>query len=150
MKGDVHIFHISGKPISKKRPRFVTRKTSEGKIFSRAVNIQQTEEGRFLFEVLRQWDDKQPIVGAIAVTMACSFARPKSHYGTGRNSGVLKPQSPIFCLNSNDLDNIEKFILDSLNSYIYGDDRQVVDLHAVKMWSGIGYPLVAMTIKELE
>ncbi len=135
MKGDVHEFYIRGTPIAKKRPRFVTSVGKDG-IFTRNVNIQQTEEGRFLWEILTQWDNKPVLKGALSMDCDFVFERPKSHFGTGRNSGKIKDSSPVFCDKiAKDVDNIVKMCQDCLNRYLYLDDRQIVDVHGVKRWA---------------
>ncbi|QKW07005.1 RusA family crossover junction endodeoxyribonuclease [Streptomyces sp. NA04227] len=38
--------------------------------------------------------DWRPLTGPLEAAMVFSFTRPKNHYGTGRNAGVLKPSAP--------------------------------------------------------
>jgi len=122
---------IKGKPIAKKRPRFAR----VGK-FVRTYNQQETEEGRWLWEALPQI----PEVLDGPVKMECEFVfeRPKSHFGTGRNSGKLKPSAPDFHVQKPDADNCLKFLKDCLNKQAYNDDCQVVDERAVKRWAEPG------------
>ena len=63
------------------------------------------------------------------------FPRPKSHYGTGRNKDILKDNSPIWFTKRKDLDNLIKFVLDSLNGQAYFDDSQIVSIHAYKFYT---------------
>ena len=42
-----------------------------------------------------------------------------------------------YCDNNVDLDNYQKAILDSLNGVLYLDDRQVVEIGAVKQWKDV-------------
>jgi hypothetical protein len=75
------------------------------------------------------------------------FARPAGHYGTGRNSGTIKPQhlgarpSGVGHKNADgnrtggDIDNLVKLILDSLNKVAYADDGQVVRVEAEKCFT---------------
>tara|TARA_R100000656_G_scaffold80846_1_gene59271 strand:- start:217 stop:615 length:399 start_codon:yes stop_codon:yes gene_type:complete len=42
-----------------------------------------------------------------------------------------------YCDNNVDLDNYQKAILDSLNGVLYLDDRQVVEIWAVKQWKDV-------------
>jgi Holliday junction resolvase RusA-like endonuclease len=62
------------------------------------------------------------------------FARPRSHFGTGRNADVLKRTAREHHTQKPDLDNCEKAILDALNGVIWRDDAQIVDLHTTKRW----------------
>ena len=43
---------------------------------------------------IAQHRDWCPLTGALEASMVFSFARPKGHFGTGRNTGVLKPSAP--------------------------------------------------------
>jgi len=40
-----------------------------------------------------------------------------------------------WCDSNSDIDNLQKAVLDSMNGYAYDDDRQIVDIHAVKKWA---------------
>lgn len=125
---------IKGKPISKARPRFVRR----GKYVA-VFNPQKTEEGRWLWEALQQIDGVM-IEGPIAMQCEFVFDRPKSHFGTGRNSGKLKPSAPAFHVQIPDADNCLKFVKDCLNRQAYKDDCQVVHVVADKRWADPGEP----------
>ena len=116
---------IEGKPIAKKRPRFVRR----GKFVS-AYNEQETEEGRWLWEALPQVGNKK-FEGP--VKMECDFIMPipkstsiKKRVAmiTGKTSHTKKP----------DLDNCLKFVKDCLNGHAWIDDAQVVEVTAKKYY----------------
>ena len=63
------------------------------------------------------------------------FSRPKYHYGTGKNKDSLKDHAPTWFTKRKDLDNLIKFVLDSLNGQAYFDDSQVVAIHAYKFYT---------------
>jgi len=73
--------------------------------------------------------DLYPLPGAISVDMVFSIARPKSHYGTGRNEGVLKdwaktahPTGPP------DLSKLVRSTEDALTiAGVWTDDARVVE-----------------------
>ena len=119
---------IYGKPIAKKRPRFVRK----GK-FVQAYNDQETEEGRFLLAVKNQVTEclKTPI----SITCWLGMPRPKNHYRTGKNSGLLKDNVPYFHSKKPDLDNLLKFVFDCLNGIAWQDDSQIAKINAVKAYS---------------
>lgn len=77
----------------------------------------------------------EPYTGAVEVDVTSVFKRPKAHFGTGRNAGILKPSAPRFCTNPKDSDNLVKHAFDSMNKLIYVDDRQVVDHAGHKRWA---------------
>mmetsp|Transcript_17114 Transcript_17114/g.37376 ORF Transcript_17114/g.37376 Transcript_17114/m.37376 type:complete len:144 (+) Transcript_17114:885-1316(+) len=62
------------------------------------------------------------------------FGRPKNHYGTGRNAGVLKSGVDVWHMKRKDLDNLVKFVLDALNGHAYLDDAQVSMISTAKLY----------------
>lgn len=122
-------FIISGNPVAKRRPRFARR----GK-FVMTYSDQETEEGRFLWEV-KQQTKQLPIEGPIKISCIFYMPRPKSHYGTGKNADKLKLNAPIFHTKKKDLDNLLKFCYDCLNGIAWKDDSQVVESMAKKLYS---------------
>jgi Holliday junction resolvase RusA-like endonuclease len=66
---------------------------------------------------------------AVIVVITFFFTRPRSHYGTGRNDGVLKDSSPLYPeTTGDDLDKLERAALDALTGIVYRDDKRVVTL----------------------
>lgn len=63
------------------------------------------------------------------------FPRPKSHYGTGKNSKILKPSAPKYHTNKPDIDNLIKFIQDAGNRFFWKDDSQIYLLIAGKYYN---------------
>ena len=79
------------------------------------------------------------IIGrAVEVEIIFLFARPKSHYGTGKNANKLKQKAPEFVTSSatGDIDKLCRSTLDGLSAKAGGtvikDDSLVVSLKAVK------------------
>ncbi len=66
-----------------------------------------------------------PIDSPIAITAKFYFFRPKSHYRTGKYAGQLKPTAPVWHTKRPDIDNLLKFIADSLNGIFWRDDTLV-------------------------
>jgi len=125
--GKVMKITVPGKPIAKKRPRFVRR--GKGVI---TFNPQETEEGKWLLLAQGQIDEK--IIGPVKMICRFVFERPKSHFGTGKNSGVLKASAPQYHIQKPDVDNLQKFVKDCLNGVAYRDDSQIVSVVALKEW----------------
>jgi len=63
-----------------------------------------------------------------ALRLECEFLilRPKGHYGTGRNSGQLKPSAPLYPIVKPDLTKMIRAAEDALTGIIWRDDSQVV------------------------
>jgi Holliday junction resolvase RusA-like endonuclease len=75
---------------------------------------------------------KEPIRGAISITMTFYFARPRSHYGTGKNADKIKLSAPDEKTTKPDLDNLIKFVLDAMNGIVFLDDSQITHIEADK------------------
>lgn len=129
---------IPGAPIAKKRPRFVRRGNFVG-----TYNPQETEEGRWLWEVKQQWTG-EPLEGAVALTVDFCMPIPKSASKKNKEAMV---DGRIHHTKKNDLDNCVKFCSDCLNKVVWNDDSQVVALVARKYYSEI--PKTIIKIEEV-
>ena len=71
----------------------------------------------------------------LVMTIIFRMKRPKNHFVNNRpGPGRLKEKSPsqLSSIRS-DVDNLTKFVLDSLNEVMYEDDRQITSIHATKL-----------------
>ena len=124
-------FIVPGKPIAKKRPRFVRR----GK-FVGAYNEQETEEGKFMILCQQQMKGKGPIPAPFGIHLACRFYMPiprswtKKQRDNFENDGIDHVKKP-------DVDNLVKFVKDCLNGIAWHDDSQVVTLSAEKYYDDV-------------
>lgn len=80
------------------------------------------------------WNEP-PTRDAVIVRLDVWFPRPKSHYGTGRNAGVLKASAPASHRQKPDWDKVVRGILDALTDVVYRDDCQVAGTPGLKMWA---------------
>ena len=116
---------IPGAPIAKKRPRFVRRGQFVG-----TYNPQETEEGRWLWEVKQQWTG-EPLEGAVEVELKFAMPIPKSASKKAQSAMYI---GTIAHTKKSDLDNLCKFALDCLNGTIWKDDCQVTRLVMEKFY----------------
>jgi Holliday junction resolvase RusA-like endonuclease len=114
-------FIIPGKPVAKKRPRFARR----GK-FVTTYNDQETEEGRFLWEIKSQWKRPQ-IEGPVSLKANFFFDYPKSMPNKVVASDPSYTKKP-------DLDNLCKFFKDVFNGTVWKDDSLVIAMSATKSY----------------
>jgi Holliday junction resolvase RusA-like endonuclease len=126
---------IMGQPIAKNRPRFA-RKGKYVKVYS----DQETEEGLWILSARHQIATKygQDVFfdGPVEITTTFWVQRPKSHYGTGKNSNTLKPSAPKVPISKPDCDNYLKFSLDCLNHCgVWEDDAFITDIRACKRYA---------------
>ena len=74
--------------------------------------------------------------GPIQFLGKCFFARPKSHYRSGKMAHLLRPDAPFYHIKKPDFDNLGKAVCDCLTHIgAWKDDSQVADGRIVKMYS---------------
>lgn len=81
----------------------------------------------------------QIITGPVQTVIEFRFPRSKSHYGTGRNSLVLKATAPAYPVSvgrHGDLEKLERAVNDALTAAgVWDDDILVVDSHTTKVFA---------------
>ncbi|MCX4550539.1 MULTISPECIES: RusA family crossover junction endodeoxyribonuclease [unclassified Streptomyces] len=78
-------------------PQGSKKHIGHGRMLESSIHVKPWREAvvwAFRQEIVRHrgW---APLTGPLEASMVFSFTRPKSHFGTGRNAGVLKPSAPI-------------------------------------------------------
>ena len=74
--------------------------------------------------------------GPVMLICEFTFTRPKAHYGTGRNAGIVKDNAPMFVHTKPDLDKLVRAVQDVMSDAgVWGDDDQVVSLTATKRYA---------------
>ena len=74
------------------------------------------------------------LTGPLRLELHFYRARPRGHYGTGRNEGVLKPSAPAFPTTKPDVTKLTRAVEDALTGIVWRDDAQVVELTARKFY----------------
>lgn len=78
--------------------------------------------------------DGDALLGPVEVVAVFEVMHNKGHYGTGKNSGLLKDSTPVFKDTAADLSKLWRAVEDSLTGLVYKDDSQVVQLALQKRW----------------
>ena len=94
----------------------------------------------------RWWAPPVPLAGPLQVDMVFYFARPKSHYRTGRYAGQVKATAPLFHTSRPDRDNLEKFVLDALAGLFWTNDARVCDGRSRKLYGDPPRTVVTITV----
>lgn len=92
--------------------------------------------------------DRELLAGPLVVTLRFALARPKGHFGSGRNAGVLKGSAPQHHSQKPDIDKLVRNTLDAMTGVIWRDDAQVCELHASREWTS-GQQGATIEVKEL-
>ena len=89
------------------------------------------------------WQGREPLRRSVYLRCVFAFERPKSHYGTGRNDGLVKPSAPIFHTQIPDVDKLLRLVGDALKaSGVIADDSQITAVYGQKSWNGRALTLV--------
>ena len=122
---------IPGPPKSQKRHRTSFKN-------GRMWNYDPSKQEKVQFSLLaKKQASMLPLDAPISIKVICAFDRPKSHYGTGRNSGILKDNAPKYFTKKPDVDNCLKFVMDALqiNKIWYPDDCVINDVTIQKIYA---------------
>ena len=135
------ILTINGIPKAQKRPKFTTVNGH-----ARAYDPSAKDKQDVLAQIRAEAPEK-PCTNALCMSLTFYIPRPKSHYGTGKNRGVLKKSVPEYVITRPDIDNYIKFILDAMNGLYFKDDSQICMISAVKKYAE--KPLTYIVFREL-
>ena len=83
--------------------------------------------------------------GPISIRVGFYMPRPKGHYGTGKNVGVLKGNAPYYHTSKPDLDKLIRCVKDALTGIVWKDDSQVVMVEASKMYGEVAGARIAVS-----
>lgn len=78
--------------------------------------------------------DGELLRGPLKLEVCFYLARPKGHYGSGRNAGVLKASAPEYPAVKPDTTKLLRAVEDALTGVVWADDAQVVDQAAYKRY----------------
>lgn len=70
----------------------------------------------------------------ICLDVTFFLARPRSHFGTGKNAAKLKPSAPEFPIWKPDWDKMVRALCDALTNVIWTDDARVHEGHVRKRY----------------
>ena len=141
---------IPGDPIAQPRAK-ATAFNGHARMYTPAGKVQDYKATiRLAAEAAWKEAGAAPFTGPLRIDCEWVFARPKGHYGTGKNAAALKPKAPHWHTAKPDRDNVDKAVLDALKGFIC-DDRQVCVGDLRKRYAMIGEtPRTIICIEELE
>jgi len=125
-------FMCDGTPVPDGRPKFARM----GK-FTRVYMPKKVTDYRQKLKVAYlAMGFAEPFSEAIEIAIKVAMPRPLSHFGTGKNAGIIKERfKEVHHVQKPDCDNFAKMVLDALNQVAYLDDSQCVKLSVRKYWS---------------
>lgn len=88
-----------------------------------------------------------PLSGPLVVSFEFVIARPRGHYGTGRNSHRVRPSAPAYPAVKPDTTKLIRSTEDALKGICWNDDSQIVRQYASKSYGSS--PGVRITVTPL-
>lgn len=128
-------FTVPGKPV----PQGSKRWLPEGRMIE--ANHSDLRPWRatitaYAKQAMRDSDTGFPVRDPVQVHMTFYFARPKAHYGTGRNAGTVKGSAPVLHSHQPDLDKLIRAVNDGItDAGLWADDCQVATLICSKQYA---------------
>ena len=123
----------------KQRPKPQQRHRSNGR-FQYDPSAKDKKEFALL---AKEYAPKTPLRHKFDLHLTFCYKRPKNHYRSVKKQPVLKDDAPYYNTSRPDIDNLSKFVMDSLQDF-YVDDAQVVSLNAIKVYGEEDYIHVKM------
>lgn len=117
---------VFGEPLSLARHR----STKAGVTYNPSMKAQ-----RSFLESCQHLIPTTPLVGPLSASLSFHFKRPKTHYRSHQKELILKEGSDVYHIKRKDIDNLVKFVLDSLNKIAYQDDSQIAVLQCIKLYT---------------
>lgn len=139
-------FSVIGEPIGQPRPkaRAIPLTTNGKPVFKNGKRVWTArvydpgtadEWKACVAAAARRHRPPQPLEGPLSVEIVFHMPRPLSHFGTGRNAGILKADAPTWHVCRPDADNLLKAVLDALTQLgMWHDDSQVCKPSVVKRY----------------
>jgi Holliday junction resolvase RusA-like endonuclease len=128
---------IPGRPLAMPRPRVF-----KGRFFNTKSRAMHEFATRFKERIPQGTQCPLfPRRAPVSVTIWFLMSRPVTHFVNRNRLGRLKSSaldSSRFPVMIPDIDNLIKFVLDSLKGVAFGDDSQVVTVRAHRMWDDHG------------
>ncbi len=78
------------------------------------------------YQVGAAYDGHPLLDGPLALELTFYQLRPKHHYGTGRNAGIVKAGAPRFPIVAPDVLKLARGVEDALTGLVWRDDAQIV------------------------
>lgn len=126
---------VLGEPLAQKRHRHASRgRDGKPSPFVRTYDPSANDK-RDLRRLVQAEAPDKPLRGPLRVDVFLFWPYLKGHYGSGRNSGVLKSSAPKWKDTGKDRDNCDKLILDTLTGVFFVNDSQICAGEIKKQYS---------------
>lgn len=135
-------FTVPGTPVGKGRPRFARTKVGV-RTFTPEQTVRWENLARHAASVAMA--GAEPFADAVSVVITAILPIPASWPKMRQvraRAGLLRPTVKP------DADNLQKGALDAMNGVVYGDDKQAVDVHIIKLYGD--RPRLEITVEQID
>ena len=133
------VFTVAGTPVGKGRPR--TRVV--GGKFAQVYTDTKTRNAEESFLAQALWcKPVEPLTKPLRVEMTFTQTPAESKSKKFKAAALAGEEKPT---KKPDIDNLVKLVLDALNGVFFADDKQVVELEAVKKYGEVSKTTIAIT-----
>lgn len=116
---------VYGKPSTQGSKKWITGKDGKIRIISTDPKLKVWRQS--VAEKVAEARGEDPLLkGPVKLSITFVVPRPKSHFGTGRNSHKLKPSAPPYPTTKPDLTKLVRAVEDAMKRMAWFDDSQVV------------------------
>lgn len=137
---DMLRFTVRGNPLPLRRHR-----TSRGFMYNPSAKAQESFRNcvtALIFNATQDGSLVDPIFPTepLHITLLFRLRRPLNHFRSSKpGQGRLRETAPDrLAVTRMDVDNLAKFVLDSMNGILYEDDKQIASLHLAKLFDNEG------------
>lgn len=123
-------------------PQGSKTRNAAGALYESSAKVKPWREAvkQVAVDALTHDDAWKPLDEPVHLEVVFTLRRPKSHYGTGRNAGVLKGSAPVFPTGKPDLDKLLRSTQDALkDAGVLRDDSVVTAATATKTYVFTGF-----------
>jgi len=128
-------FTVYGKPQSRGSKQASVRYGRDGKpiskdgrvlTFAKDSNPKSTAWMEMVTSAAAKAYSGNLLTGAVRLSVQFFFARPKAHYGSGRNASLMKESAPAMHIQTPDFSKCMRAVEDALTGVVWRDDCQIV------------------------
>jgi Holliday junction resolvase RusA-like endonuclease len=144
---EIHQLFVPGVPVPKGSAKAFMRKGAKFPVVVQD-NAERQKPWTSIIGYTAQSCNVQKITGPVRIDLCFFMPRPKAHFRTGKNSGVLREDAPFYHRSKPDLDKLVRCVKDALTGIAWDDDSQVAIVEATKVYGPSSG--VTITIIELD
>lgn len=145
MNGDALRFVVFGRPQGKGSKRALPVR-GKPRVGERSIVLVDSNRNaapwaaRVSAAAAQAWREANPYANghlirtAVVVDFDFYFARPRSHFGVGRNANLVRASAPPNMMTMPDIDKLARCALDALTGIVIKDDAQVCELGLAKRY----------------